>query len=65
MTHPGKEGLGLDTHNLDAFTQYVSESKRDNFITHFVETYLERVPLDQSGLAHVRMVRLEVSALKS
>lgn len=66
MTHPGKEGLaGWIRTTWMPFTQYVSESKRDNFITHIVETYLERVPLDQSGLAHVRMVRLEVSALKS
>jgi trans-aconitate methyltransferase len=66
MTHPGKEGLaGWIRTTWMPFTQHVSESKRDNFITHFVETYLERVPLDQSGLPHVRMVRLEVSALKS
>jgi trans-aconitate methyltransferase len=66
MTHPGKEGLAgwIRTAWLP-FTQSIPESKRDNFITHFVETYLERIPLDQNGLAHVRMVQLEVSALKS
>jgi trans-aconitate 2-methyltransferase len=47
------------------FTQWVPESKRGDFITHFVGTYLERIPLDQDGLVHVRMVKLEVSALKS
>jgi SAM-dependent methyltransferase len=46
-------------------TEYIPESERDNFITCFVETYLESIPLDQNGLAHVRMVRLEVSAIKS
>jgi len=40
MTHPGKEGLaGWIRTTWMLFTQYVSESKRDNFITHFVETY--------------------------
>jgi len=42
MTHPGKEGLaGWIRTTWMPFTQYVSESKRDNFITHFVETYLK------------------------
>ncbi|MUL36018.1 hypothetical protein [Gloeocapsopsis dulcis] len=65
MTHPGKEVLAAWIRTTwMPFTQYVPESERDNFITHFVETYVERIPLDQNGLAHVRMVRLEVSALK-
>lgn len=66
MTHPGKEGLAawIRTTWLP-FTQSVPETQRDDFITHFVETYLERMPLDQNGSAHIRMVRLEVSALKT
>lgn len=65
MTHSGKEGLaGWIRTTWMPFTHCVPESKRDNFIAHFVETYLERIPLDQNGLAHVRMVRLEVNALK-
>ena len=65
MTHSGKEGLaGWIRTTWMPFTQYVPESERDSFITHFVETYIERIPLDQDGLAHVRMVRLEVNALK-
>ena len=65
MTHLGKEGLaGWIRTTWMTFTQYVPESERGNFITQFVETYLERIPLDQNGLAHVRMVRLEVNALK-
>ncbi|MEI2583405.1 hypothetical protein [Scytonema sp. PRP1] len=66
MTHFGKEGLtGWIRTTWMPFTQCVPESKRGDFITHFVETYLERIPLDQNGLVHVRMVKLEVSALKS
>jgi trans-aconitate methyltransferase len=66
MTHSGKEGLaGWIRTTWMPFTRSVPESKRGDFITHFVETYLERIPLDQNGLAHVRMVGLEVNALKS
>lgn len=46
------------------FTHCVPEHERDHFIAHFVDQYLERIPLDEAGLAHVRMVRLEVNALK-
>jgi len=66
MTHPGKEGLaGWIRTTWMPLHSTCLRANRDNFITHFVETYLERVPLDQSGLAHVRMVRLEVSAVVS
>ena len=65
MTHLGKEGLaGWIRTTWIPFTHCVPESKRDNFIANFVETYLERTPLDKNGLAHVQMVRLEVNALK-
>jgi trans-aconitate 2-methyltransferase len=66
MTHLGKAGLaGWIRTTWMPFTQYVPESKRDAFITDFVESYLRKIPLDQNGWAHVCMVRLEVSALKS
>ena len=65
MTHPGKDGLAAWIRTTwMTFTQYVPESERDHFITDFVETYVERIPLDQNGLAHVCMVRLQVNALK-
>jgi trans-aconitate 2-methyltransferase len=65
MTHQGKEGLaGWIRTTWMPFTQYVPESERDDFVTHFVEAYVDRIPLDQNGLAHVSMVRLEVNALK-
>jgi len=66
MTHPGKEGLaGWIRTTWMPFTQYVSESKQRQLHHSLCRNILKRVPLDQSGLAHVRMVRLEVSALKS
>ena len=65
MTHKGKEGLAawIRTTWLP-FTNRIPESERDSFIAHFVELYLEQIPLAPNGLAHVRMVRLQVDAHK-
>lgn len=66
MTHSGKEGLaGWIRTTWMPFTHRIPERERDHFIADFVKTYLERIPLDPHGLSHVRMVRLEVNALKS
>lgn len=65
MTHRGKEGLtGWIRTTWMPFTEQVPEDERENFITEFVETDLEKIPLDADGLAPVQMVRLEVNALK-
>jgi trans-aconitate 2-methyltransferase len=65
MTHRGKEGLAAWIRTTwMPFTSRVPENERDIFITHFVDRYLAQTPLDQNGSAHVRMVRLEVNALK-
>jgi len=65
MTHRGKDGLASWIRTTwMPFTQCIPENERDNFIAHVVEKYLERIPLDHNGLAHVHMVRLEVNALK-
>jgi len=65
MTHLGKEGLaGWIRTTWMPFTQRIPEQDRDRFIADFVETYLNRIPLDETGLAHIRMVSLEVNALK-
>lgn len=65
MTHPGKKGLAdwIRTTWMP-FTHRVPERERDDFIAHFVDNYLEKIPLDQNGLAHIRMVQLQVNALK-
>ncbi len=65
MTHHGKEGLaGWIRTTWMPFTHRVPESEREHFISSFIDKYLEQIPLDRDGLAHVRMVRLEVNALK-
>lgn len=65
MTHLGKKGLaGWIRTTWMPFTHRIPERERDSFIAHFVDNYLEKIPLDQNGLAHIRMVRLEVNALK-
>lgn len=65
MTHQGNEGLaGWIRTTWMPFTHCVPERERDHFIAYFVDQYLERIPLDEAGLAHVQMVRLEVNALK-
>lgn len=65
MTHRGKEGLeGWIRTTWMPLTHYIPENERGNFITDFVSAYLERIPLDENGLAHVRMVRLLVNAVK-
>ena len=63
MTHQGKEGLaGWIRTTWMPFTQCVPEAKRDDFIAQFLDLYLARNPLDDRGLTHVSMVRLEVDA---
>ncbi len=65
MTHSGNQGLSSWIRTTwMPFTHCVPERDRDRFIAHIVEQYLERIPLDDKGLAHVQMVRLEVSAIK-
>jgi trans-aconitate 2-methyltransferase len=66
MMHFGKEGLaGWIRTTWMPFTQQVPENLQDDLIAHFVEKYLDRIPLNSDGLALVRMVRLEVNALKN
>jgi trans-aconitate 2-methyltransferase len=65
MTHYGKEGLaGWIRTTWMPFTERIPQSKRDEFINHFVDLYLKKIPLDSNGMTHVRMMRLEVDAYK-
>jgi trans-aconitate 2-methyltransferase len=65
MAHRGREGLASWIRTTwMPFTNCVPVDLRDEFIDLFVDQYLERVPLDQYGLAHVAMVRLEAKLLK-
>ena len=46
------------------FTERVPVSLRDSFINEIVDRYIAAYPLDEIGMAHVKMVRLEVQATK-
>ncbi|MBC8094452.1 MAG: methyltransferase domain-containing protein [Akkermansiaceae bacterium] len=46
------------------YTQRVPESAREDFISAVVPRYIARHPLDLQGRVHVRMVRLEIDAVK-
>lgn len=63
MTHSGESGLAawLRTAWLP-FTHAVPELQRERFISDVTQAYLAKFPLDANGLAHVRMVQLEVEA---
>ena len=62
---PGAEGFAmwLRTTWLP-YTQRVPEQMREEFIQAVVERYVARHPVDAKGLVHVRMVRLEIDAVK-
>jgi trans-aconitate 2-methyltransferase len=64
-TYPGANGLAawLRTTWLP-YTQRVPDALREEFITAVVERYLAKHPADESGKIHVRMVRLEIDAVK-
>jgi trans-aconitate methyltransferase len=44
------------------YTHRVPEHLREQFVSEIVDSYLKLYPLDNQGLAHVAMVRLEVEA---
>ncbi|MBW4554143.1 MAG: hypothetical protein KME35_24025 [Aphanocapsa sp. GSE-SYN-MK-11-07L] len=63
MTHLGAAGLaGWIRTTWMPSTNRVPAEDRDRLIHEFINLYLERIPLDADGLAHVRMVWLEVEA---
>jgi trans-aconitate methyltransferase len=65
MPHRGAEGLaGWIRTTWLPFTERVPDSAREEMIQDVVKTYLDRFPLDAAGDAYVKMVRLEVEALK-
>jgi len=65
MLHPGKDGLaGWGRTTWLPYTQRLPEEKRSPFLAAVVEVYTARRPADEQGNVHVRMVRLEVEALR-
>lgn len=66
MTHAGVTELeGWIRTTWLPYTQRVPEASRERFVHDLAEHYLELHPLDEAGLAHVAMVRLEAEAVKS
>jgi trans-aconitate 2-methyltransferase len=66
MTQEGKEGLaGWVRTTWLPYTERIPENKRDDFIDDIVNLYCEKFPFDKDGLFHVKMVRLEVEAVKT
>jgi trans-aconitate 2-methyltransferase len=65
MTHDGAGGLeGWIRTTWLPYAERVPEPLRDQFIHQLAASYLALHPLDEAGLAHVAMVRLEVEAVK-
>lgn len=64
--YPGAEGFAtwLRTTWIP-YVQRVPEEQRDEFIKAVTERYVAKHPPDKSGQVHVRMVRLEIDAVKS
>ncbi|NER93107.1 MAG: methyltransferase domain-containing protein [Symploca sp. SIO1B1] len=65
MTHQGATGLaGWIRTTWLPYTQQLPEQVREDFVKELVERYLEYHPVKEDGLTHVKMVRLEVEAIK-
>ena len=65
MRHQGKHGLaGWMKTTWLPFLEQVPPHSKELFIEHIVLSYLKEHPLDVDGIAHVKMVRLEVEAVK-
>lgn len=65
MVHAGREGLaGWVRTTKIPYTQRLPVAQRQAFIDEVLDAYLADFPIDANGSAHIRMVRLEVEALK-
>jgi trans-aconitate methyltransferase len=66
MTFKGKEGVaGWIRTTWLPFAERVPSSLRDAFIDEIAERYVAAYPVDENGLVRIKMVRLEVQAVKS
>ena len=66
MTQEGKEGLaGWVRTTWMPFTGRVPKERRETFVREAVDRYVASHPLNDRGTATVRMVRLEVEAVKA
>ncbi|HEU6446840.1 MAG TPA: methyltransferase domain-containing protein [Verrucomicrobiae bacterium] len=64
-TYPGEDGFAtwLRTTWIP-YVQRVPENMREEFIAAVTQRYVAKHPVDASGKVHVRMVRLEIDAVK-
>jgi trans-aconitate 2-methyltransferase len=61
----GREGLaGWIRTTWLPYTQQVPAARRDDYIVELADCYINSFPPDKSGVVHVRMMRLEVEAVK-
>jgi len=66
MSYKDKDGLaGWIRTTWLPYTDRVPAHQRKEFITQLVEKYTEKFPLDSKGNVHVKMIRLEVEAIKN
>jgi trans-aconitate methyltransferase len=66
MAHDGPDDLtGWFKTTWLPYTQRIPESQREEFVGELVEKYLHKYPADRNGTIHVKMVRLEIEAIKS
>jgi len=63
MTQNGKKGLaGWIRTTWLPYTERIPGNLRDEFIDEIINFYIKKFPIDDNGLLHVKMVRLEVEA---
>jgi trans-aconitate methyltransferase len=63
MAQKGKEGLaGWIRTTWQPYTERIPENKRDDFIEDLINLYSKSFPMDDTGLFHIKMVRLEIEA---
>jgi trans-aconitate methyltransferase len=63
MVHKGRLGLeGIIRTTWLPYTERLPEGMRQEFVSEVASRYLDRYPLDDEGLVHVQMMRLEVEA---
>ena len=61
MIHNGREGLaGWLRTTWHPFLAQIPVAKQNQFLARWVEDYVKQYPVDEKGLVHVAMVRLEV-----
>lgn len=65
MAQDGKEGLsGWIRTTWLPYTERITEDMRGRFISDLADAYMNDYPPDSAGSVHVKMVRLEVEAVK-